>query len=95
MAIRYVLENWKGTKVGVIITPNIPSATRLNEYFDVARNVCKKYSVPFLDLYYESGLCVGIDSIKSTYYKGDDIHPNALGYKKYINDKVEAFMRTL
>ena len=95
MALRYVLENWKGAKVGVIITPNIPSATRLHEYFDVARNVCKKYSVPFLDLYYESGLCVGIDSIKSTYYKGDDIHPNPLGYAKYINDKVEAFMKSL
>ena len=95
MALRYVLENWKGAKVGVIITPNIPSSTTLNNYFDVARNVCKKYSVPYLDLYYDSGLCVGIPAIKSTYYKGDDIHPNVLGYEKYINDKVEAFMKSL
>ena len=95
MALRYVLENWKGAKVGVIITPNIPSSSNLNEYFDVARNVCKKYSVPYLDLYENSGLCVGIESIKETYYKGDDIHPNADGYAKYINDKVESFMKTL
>ena len=95
MAIRYVLENWKGAKVGVVLTPNIPSSTKLNDYFDVARNVCKKYSVPLLDLFYESGLCVGIPSIKSTYYKVDDIHPNSIDYEKYINDKVEAFMKSL
>ena len=95
MTIRYVLENWKGAKVGVIITPNIPSSSKLNEYFDVARNVCKKYSVPYLDLYEKSGLCVGIESIRESYYKGDDIHPNALGYEKYINNKVESFMKTL
>ena len=95
MTIRYVLENWKGKKVGFIITPNIPSSSTLNNYFDVARNVCKKYSVPYLDLYYDSGLCVGIPTIKTTYYKGDDIHPNVLGYEKYINDKVETFMRSL
>ena len=36
------------------------------------------------------------DGSKGTdYYKGDDIHPNTEGYAKYINDKVEAFMKTL
>lgn len=101
-AIRYVLTEVPECKVGFIINAKIPRLSRLNQYMEIAKSICEKYSVPTLDLYNESGLCAGISSINNTYFLhtidpsiGDGTHPTSTGYAKYLNNKVDAFMKRL
>ena len=104
MAVRFVLTNWKGAKVGFIANAKIPRNSNLGLYMDRAKEICHKYSVPVLDFYNESGLCAGIQSINDTYYLIDSdystehsggTHPTSEGYAKYLNNKVESFMKYL
>ena len=101
-AIRYVLTEVPECKVGFIINAKIPRLPILNQYMEIAKSICEKYSVPTLDFYNESGLCAGISSINNTYFLhtidpsiGDGTHPTATGYAKYLNNKVESFMKSL
>ena len=102
MAIRFVLTNWHGAKVGFIANSKIPRLPSLGNYMDMAKEICNKYSVPVLDLFNESGICAGIQIINESYFgiDGDDIghggtHPTKEGYALYINDKVESWMKSL
>lgn len=101
-AIRYILTEVPECKVGFIINAKIPRLPSLNQYMEIAKTICEKYSVPTLDLYNESGLCAGISSINNEYFLhtidpsiGDGTHPTATGYAKYLNNKVDAFMKRL
>lgn len=101
-AIRYILTEVPECKVGFIINAKIPRLPALNQYMEIAKTICEKYSVPTLDLYNESGLCAGISSINNEYFLhtidpsiGDGTHPTATGYAKYLNNKVDAFMKRL
>lgn len=104
-ACRLVVSNpkWIGKKVGFIANAKIPRNTTLRQYIDLAKQICKKYSIPVLDLWNESGLCAGIQSVNDTLYEIDEsyntehgggTHPNALGYA-VIYDKVEEFIKRL
>lgn len=102
MAIRYVLTNWRGAKVGFIANSKIPRLPSLGTYMDMAKEICNKYSVPVLDLFNESGICAGIQIINESYFGIDGVevghggtHPTKEGYALYINDKVESWMRSL
>ena len=103
-AFRYVLTTAKGSKIGFIANAKIPRLSSLGTYMDRAKEICNKYSVPVLDFYNNSGLCAGIQEINDTYYLIDTdystehsggTHPTAEGYAKYLNNKVEAFLRSL
>lgn len=101
-AIRYILTEVPECKVGFIINAKIPRLPKLNQYMEIAKSICEKYSVPTLDFYNESGLCAGIQSINNEYFLhtidssiGDGTHPTPTGYAKYLNNKVESFMKSL
>lgn len=101
-AIRYILTEVPECKVGFIINAKIPRLPKLNQYMEIAKSICEKYSVPTLDFYNESGLCAGISSINNEYFLhtidssiGDGTHPTPTGYAKYLNNKVESFMKSL
>lgn len=104
-ACRLVVSNpnWIGKKVGFIANAKIPRNPTLGQYMDLAKQICKKYSIPVLDLYNESGLCAGIQGVNDALYNIDSsystehsggTHPNALGYS-VIYDKVEEFVKRL
>lgn len=92
--LRFILSNWVGKKIGFIANYKIENLINLGTYLDMAKSICKKYSVPCLDLYNESGYCVDLPAVKNV-FTSDGTHINADGYKKLINDKVEAWMKTL
>ena len=103
-AIRFTVSNWHGKTIGFIDTFKIPRNKKFNTYIDMVKEICKKYSVPVLDLWNESGLCAGIQSINDAYFLIDNdsstehsrgTHPNKDGYDKYLIPKVEAWMKTL
>lgn len=95
-AIRLVYKNCLGSKIGYILTPCMPTATKQDLVFEGIITLLKKYSIPYLDLRYVSGLCAGIDEVNTAYFQtGDRTHPTEDGYIKYLNDKVENFLLSL
>ena len=69
---------------GYIINFRLPGSTigrlsDMSEYFAVARDICDKWDIPYLDLYANDELN---DRMKATtrYALGDYIHPNDRGY---------------
>ena len=99
---------WKGKKLGFIITYKIygsyfpygSTSSYAQDYFDKAREICEKWSVPYIDLFKESGLNGALDEINNLYFAndgsgGDYAHPTEAGYRDFLAPKIEAWMRTL
>jgi lysophospholipase L1-like esterase len=109
--LKQAILKWKGKKIGFIIAHKIkdtfypygsPTQNQSEVYWDKAREICKKWSVPYLDLFNESGLNAEIDEINNMYFqivaetgKGDGCHPNEQGYRQFLAPKIEAWMKTL
>ena len=91
--IRRAMTLFPTARIGVIIPPPPRSGQKHDAYHEIAREVCKKYSIPVLDLHRESGLCPWIEAQSAVTY-GDATHPNAAGYE-IITPKIEAWMRSL
>ena len=87
---------WQGKKIGYIITFKVPTAdpTFVN-YMDKAREICEKWSIPYIDLYKNSGLTYHLADIKRNYsYENGGLHPNIEGYK-IITPKIENWIKSL
>ena len=53
----------------------------LNDYVDAIKDVCKKYSVPVIDLFNLSGMDPSLSEVR-TQYMPDGLHPNVAGHEK-------------
>lgn len=92
---KYTQTNWIGKKIGYIVTFKVPSAMgqfKFNEYMDIAKQICEKWSVPYCDLYNESNLNYYIQEVSNAY--GGGLHPNETGYR-IITNKIEKWLETL
>ena len=92
---KYAQTNWLGKKIAYIVTFKVPSAMgqfKFNEYMDIAKQICEKWSVPYCDLYNESNLNYYIQEVSNTY--GGGLHPNEAGYR-IITNKIEKWLETL
>lgn len=92
---KYAQINWIGKKIGYIVTFKVPSAMgqfKFNEYMDIAKQICEKWSIPYCDLYNESNLNYYIQEVSDAY--GGGLHPNEAGYR-IITNKIEKWMETL
>ena len=86
---------WKGKKIGYIALFKVPTATNFKEYMNKAKLICEKWSIPYIDLYNESGFEYNIEEIKEKYsYGGGGLHPNVDGYK-IITPKIESWIKSL
>lgn len=86
---------WQGKKIGFIVTFKIPSASYLNDYMERAKEICEKYSVPYLDLFKSSGLNYHLTEIKDNYSdNADGCHPNSKGYD-FISPIIEKWIKSL
>lgn len=72
------------------------------QYGERALEICKKWGVPFVDLYSESGLNTFIPEHRDMFTcdsygwgRGDCTHPNALGYELKYMPLIEAKLKTL
>lgn len=92
---KYAQTNWLGKKIGYIVTFKVPSAMgrfKFNEYMDIAKQICEKWSVPYCDLYNESNLNYYINEVSNAY--GGGLHPNEAGYR-IITNKIEKWLEQL
>lgn len=68
-----------------------------NAYADLLEAICKKRSIPFLNLYYESNLRPWDSTFRTLAYSKDDgngVHPDETGHK-IIASRFEAFLDSL
>lgn len=84
----YIYDNFQNCKPVFIVSHQIYSAN-FKPYMDRAKEVCNKWSVPYIDLWDESTLNFQISYMRSRFAihteanpNGDGIHPNLEGYQR-------------
>lgn len=88
---------YPNAKIGYII-PQIRTDNS-EIYMEKAIEVCKKWSVPYIDFRFNFGFSYNIPSIQEKYFKGavtnDTTHPNAIAYREIFAPKIEAWMKSM
>jgi lysophospholipase L1-like esterase len=87
----HVTKNHSNAKLGYMFTFKAPrcGAGRvkdMTEYYNVAKQICEKWNVPFLNMYEDEKLNEEL-KVDTNEYLPDFIHPNTAGYNilyKYI-----------
>ena len=91
--IGFILPMPKYTQTGGVYTDYSYPSESFKPYVDCIHDVCKRYSIPVLDLYTESGLSVANSSVRTALIP-DGLHPNADGHK-FISRKIQRFLESL
>ncbi|MBQ1205961.1 MAG: SGNH/GDSL hydrolase family protein [Clostridia bacterium] len=94
---KYAKENFKDAQFGYIINFKINRAgigklTDMTEYFDMAKQICEKWQIPYIDLYTDEDFNNNQLQYKRTTNLPDLIHPNSKGFDiiaPVINDWME------
>ena len=95
---RYCYTNFPGKKLGFIITQKIFNSGSFWDYMERAREICNKWSIPFVDLYNDGNLNYYMASQRSAYSittvmpNGDGCHPNLAGYE-ILTPKIENWIK--
>jgi hypothetical protein len=103
---RYSISHFIGKPICFVITHKCGDTGHtanslghtFNDYREAIITVCEKYSIPYYDAFMKSGLN-GWNTTQSNLYltanaesKGDGIHPNEQGYKRYyVPQLIEMF----
>lgn len=94
---KYAKETFKDAQFGYIINFKINRAgigklTDMTEYFDMAKQICEKWQIPYIDLYTDEDFNNNQLQYKRTTNLPDLIHPNSKGFDiiaPVINDWME------
>lgn len=73
------LPRYNGTQYGYNCSTN-DRGFALLDLVDVLKKTCEHYSIPFLDLYRQSGFHMGYTQSRETYFT-DGLHPNIIGHE--------------
>ena len=104
MACRLLRTQVPSAKLLYLVNLKIPRNRNLKNYEEMAKKICNKYSIKYLDLWNDSGMCPAIQSFNDKYYyidssvsaeHGDQTHPTVEGYKVHLNDKVDFALNSL
>ena len=91
---RDALKNYNSKVCFIIPYKTIIAETVQQSYISAVKQVLKKYSINYLDLYELSALNPQISENKSKYFNSDGIHINAHGYN-YTANLVTRFIESL
>ena len=95
---RQSIEKWVGVPICFVIihkTKNI-EIQGFNEYHDMIIKICNKYSIPYCDLYLNSGFNCGISTLSEKYTgNADAVHPNEDGYKIYYVPQIQSLFEKI
>lgn len=89
-----IMTKWWNKKYGFIIIHTPLGNSDIDAYLDRAKEICKKYEFPCLDMRECSGMIGSIVSIRNKYML-DTAHPSADGYRLRYLPPIEAWLKTL
>ena len=95
--IKYAKENFENAQLGYIINfkinrSDVGKLADMSEYFDMAKQICDKWGVPYLDLYTDEDFNNNVLKYKEKTNLYDLIHPSTAGFDvlaPVINDWME------
>ena len=98
--IKNSLIKWHDKKICFILTTNTHRRPDQKHYFDTIKQICEKWSIPYLDLFTKGRLNTNIEIMKNSYtsdWQGspDGLHPNEQGYKLFYVDQITEFLKTI
>lgn len=67
----------------------------LEQWFEAIKKMCKKYSVPYVNLFDETPLMTKLDSLKQFTVNNDGVHPTTEGYKRYYVPKIISALHSI
>ena len=86
------------TKIGFIVNfrsiSTIGRLSDMTEYFTVAKRICEKWQIPYLDLFFDDDFNENVLEYKTKNKLADFIHPSSAGYD-VLYPRVAEFMCTL
>ena len=96
---KYAKQAFKDAQFGYIINfaitrKGIGKLDDMSEYFDMAKLICDKWDIPYIDLYSDEDFNKNVLKNNSTVNVPDLIHPNTAGYD-IIAPVINDWMKTL
>ena len=94
----YAKKAFKNAKFCFVINYQLPAAEKgvslkdMSAYFDLAKQICDKWEIPYLDLYNNKEINDALEVSTSLTYLKDHIHPNSAGYD-VIAPYIASFLR--
>ena len=86
------------TKIGFIVNfrsiSTIGRLSDMTEYFTVAKQICEKWEIPYLDLFFDDDFNENVLEYKTKNKLADYIHPSSAGYD-VLYPRVAEFMCSL
>lgn len=97
--LKSAIARFPGKKIGYVfvhkVNANWDSRTS-NSYYNIAKQACEKWGIPYCDLNTQTPPLGYIDALRTAYTSGGDgVHPNADGYNAYYVPKITAWMKGL
>ena len=95
----FAREIYPDSIIGYICTFSMPAAkggnlADMSAYYDVAKQICKKWDVHCLDIYNNTEFCKNVLKTHTTQYMADNVHPNGAGVD-LIYPLIEEWMKSL
>ncbi|MBQ0092148.1 MAG: SGNH/GDSL hydrolase family protein [Clostridiales bacterium] len=96
----YAKKAFQDAKFCFVINYQLPAAEKgvslkdMSAYFDLAKQICDKWEIPYLDLYNNQEINDALEVSTSLTYLKDHIHPNSAGYD-VIAPYIAEFLRTV
>ena len=94
----HAVRQFPKAKIGYIfnfhITLNSGRLADMSEYYATAKQICEKWGIPYLDLYFDDNINNNVLQTGTTTYLPDLVHPNAAGYDR-LSPYIASWMETL
>lgn len=90
-----VNKKWNGIKIGFIVTFKTSDVSEWDTYMALAKKICEKWSIPYIDLFNHGRLNFRIEQMKKDYsYLQGGLHPNVYGYR-IITPMIENWLKSI
>lgn len=95
-----VFDYYSDATVGYIAVFNMKAATGIGKvtemepYYDMAKQICEKWDVAYLDMYHDDYVNDELMAVTTSKYLKDPVHPNKEGYDR-ISPYIGKWMETL
>ena len=90
-----VNKKWNGIKIGFIVTFKTSDVSEWDTYMTLAKKICEKWAIPYIDLFNHGRLNFRIEQMKKDYsYLQGGLHPNVDGYR-IITPMIENWLKSI